>query len=429
MNRQDRYSSIAVLLHWTIALAIVFQIILGWRMDDDHKSAATYLVFQLHKSIGITILLLSLARLGWRLSHPAPPMPAHLKTWEKHLAHTTHVLFYVIMIGLPITGWVMVSASKTNIPTLLFGAVPWPHIPGLAELPAEAKVLWHKIGEIGHGVLAKLTYLLLILHVLGALKHQLIDRDATLSRMLPGVPAGAWFDPKAMAAACAFLASIAGGYLVFSGPAPKPATLPASVAAPAPAPAPPPAATPDAAKPADAAPKPAAAAATPDIWLVDKGSSLGFSTVWSSVAINGAFPNWTADIAFSPDALEASHIKVEIDIASVSTGDAQRDATLPTDDWFNTGKFPKAVFTSSHIKKAGDHYVADGVLKLKGVAKPARLSFSVKIDGEKATASGQTSLDRTAFGVGQGEYGGTDQIPAAVAVSFQIKAHRKSAPH
>jgi cytochrome b561 len=179
--RSLRYAPVAIGLHWLIALAILFQISLGWRMDDHAHGAQTYLVFQLHKSVGITILLLSLIRLGWRLSHPPPPLPANLTTWERRLAALTHIGFYVIMIGLPLTGWLIVSASKTQIPTLLYGTVPWPHLPGLAHAPAETKAAWHFVGEAGHGVLAKLTYLLFALHVAGALKHHLFDRDDTLA--------------------------------------------------------------------------------------------------------------------------------------------------------------------------------------------------------------------------------------------------------
>ncbi len=427
-TRNDRYSSVAVLLHWIIALSILFQIILGWRMGDNARSAATYLVFQLHKSVGITILLVSLVRLGWRLSHRAPPLPAHLKTWERHLAHLTHVLFYIIMIGLPITGWIMVSASKTNIPTLLYGTAPWPHLPWLPELAAGPKQVWHKVGEVGHGFLAKLTYALLALHVGGALKHQLIDRDATLSRMIPGVKAGAWFDLRALALAAAAIASIGLGYAVFSGakPAPKPVAAPAAVA-----PvdnvitedAPVTGAKPGATSSATLAPL-AAPPAPPPVWAVDKGAVLGFETTWSGQPVTGHFEHWTADIRFSPEALAASTLSVTIDPASVSTGDPQRDATLPTEDWFNAAKFPRAVFTAKHFRKAGERYVADGVLNLKGVSKPVKLAFSLSIDGDKATASGTAQLDRTLFGVGQGEYGATDQIPAAVSINFNLTAHK-----
>jgi cytochrome b561 len=152
---RKRYTTVAIILHWLIAAAILFQIILGWRMGDEPKGPATYAIFQLHKSIGITILLLSLARLAWRLVRKPPLHPEGQARWETIASKIVHVAFYVIMIGLPITGWIMVSASKLAIPTLLYGTVPWPHLPFLPELAAGPKHLWHEIGETGHGLLVK----------------------------------------------------------------------------------------------------------------------------------------------------------------------------------------------------------------------------------------------------------------------------------
>lgn len=424
--RSLRYAPVAIGLHWLIALAILFQIALGWRMDDHAHSAQTYLVFQLHKSVGITILLLSLIRLGWRVFHPPPPLPAHLTTWERRLAAVTHIGFYVIMIGLPLTGWLIVSASKTQIPTLLYGTVPWPHLPGLAHASAEMKATWRFVGETGHGVLAKLTYLLFALHVAGALKHQLLDRDDTLSRMIPGIRSGAWLDPRALVLAAAVVVAFLSGRQIFTG-----VTSPPPAAASAPKGAPPPVAqapAPTAAPAPSATPAPSPAApAIPASWTVDAGGKLTFATSWSGQPVTGAFRRWTARITFSPDALDASSVEVMIDPSSIDSGDAQRDATLPTEDWLNTSAFPKAVFKAEQFRKTASGYVANGRLTLKGQTHPVRLEFTVRIDGDKATASGQTTVDRTAFAVGQGEYAGVDQIPANVDVRFDLTAHRSEA--
>ncbi len=413
VRRDDRYSTGAIALHWLIALAIIFQIILGWRMDTPVKSATTYMVFQLHKSVGISILLLSLLRLAWRLIHPAPPPAESLHRWERSLSGIVHVLFYAIMIGLPITGWIMVSASKTNIPTLLYGVVPWPHLPGLPELAAGPKHLWHAAGEFSHGALVKLTYVLLALHIGGAIKHQVIDRDTTLSRMVPGVRRGAIFDLKILALGLAFAVSIGAGYGVFSGH--KPATTP--VLSP-----------PVGAGAISTVPGQSLQPSSNSIdWAVDKGSSLAFSSSWSGQPVNGQFAAWTADIRFDPNALDRSSITVTVDPASISTGDPQKDATLPTDDWFDTSKFPKAVYTANHFQKQGDVFIADGILTLKGAAKPVQLRFTLRIDGDKALVHGQAVVDRTAFGVGQGDYAATDQIPAGVTLNFNFSAHRIAA--
>lgn len=178
-----RYSSVSIGLHWLIAALLVTQVILGLRFADMPRGAGKGEAFALHLSLGVTILLLSLVRLGWRLSHPAPPLPAHYKGWERVLARATHVLFYAVMIGMPLTGWIMTSGSPRPYPEV-WGVLPWPKIPGVGEGAHEPAELLHT------QVILKSFWVLIALHIAGALKHQLLDRDGTLWRMLPLVPRG-----------------------------------------------------------------------------------------------------------------------------------------------------------------------------------------------------------------------------------------------
>jgi polyisoprenoid-binding protein YceI len=161
-------------------------------------------------------------------------------------------------------------------------------------------------------------------------------------------------------------------------------------------------------------------------WLVSKNAQLGFATEWTGEPVVGSFKQWTADIVFSPDDLKNSSLTVKVDLASVATGDEQRDSALPSADWFDVANHPTAVFTASRFKKVAEgSYKADGTLSLRDKTAPLVLSFKLKIVGDKATAKGSTTLDRTVFGVGQGEFLATDQIPAAVKVSFNLTAMRK----
>ncbi len=426
---RTRYTTVAIVIHWLIAAAIIFQVILGWRAGDGPKGPETFALFQLHKSIGITILLLSLFRLAWKLTHTSPPPPVGQPNWERIASHVVHWGFYGIMIGLPLTGWIIVSASRTSIPTVLFGVVPWPHLPLLPDLAEGAKHVWHEIGEIGHNVLVKTTYLLLLLHLGAVAKHQILDKDAVFSHMTPGAKPG-WKEPRAWLAAAGLAAVIAAGYLYT--PAVKPVAAPVVAEEPFDAPVAPvaPSATPEAAAtPAEPAATPVADPALKDpvAWTVAKGGKLGFTATWSGDALEGSFTRWTADIRFSPEALDRSSLTVSIDTASAQTGDAQRDESLPSGDFFDSASHPRATFTASKFRKTGEgRYIADGTLDLRGVKKPLSLPFSLKIDGDTATARGVTSLDRTMFGVGQGEWASTDQIAAKVKVSFSLKATRKS---
>ncbi len=418
-HRAWRYSTLAIVLHWLIAAAILLQIVLASRMEG--RTPQAFAVTQLHKSIGITILLLSLARLAWRLMNPPAPLPAAMKRWEKVLSEVVHVGLYVIMIGMPLTGWLMVSASKTAIPTLLYGLVHWPNLPGIAELAPAAKAGAHKVGEVGHGLLAKLVWVLLALHVAGAFKHQLLGKDEpVLGRMAPGAVAGRWLEPRLFLIAAAALAVIVLGLWVqpplpAAAPLPPPAPIAEAPSEPAPAPS---------AAAQTAAPPPAADTG-PVAWKVQAGSTLAFATTWGGQPVEGRFDKWQADVLFSPDALDRSKVTVSIDIGSVRTGDDQRDASLPSGDWFDTANHPKATFVATKFQKTGpDAFVAHGTLDLRGVKKPLDLPFRLKITGDTAKVTGSASLDRLAFGVGQGEWQATDSIPAKVAVRVQLTARR-----
>jgi cytochrome b561 len=181
----SRYSSVAIGLHWVIALLILGNIALAWTFQNTPQGLLWFNLIQLHKSIGITVLLLSVLRLIWRLTNPPPPEPATLKRWELVASQVVHWGFYVIMIGLPLSGWVLVSASTKGLPTLLYGAIPWPHIAPIHALPMEARKAWSGGAAKTHELLAWLAYLLVVLHVGAAMKHWLIDRDSVIGRMIP----------------------------------------------------------------------------------------------------------------------------------------------------------------------------------------------------------------------------------------------------
>ena len=180
MSTPATYNRVAIGLHWLIALMIIGQLAGGLVMVTMGVSSLTFELYQWHKSFGILILLLSFARLGWRLTHPVPALPAGMKPWEKAAARFTHIGFYVLMIGVPISGWLMVSASTLGIDTVLFKLIPWPHVPGIPQSEALEELF-----KGGHELLAKLTIGLLVLHLGAALKHHFVNRDDVLTRMIP----------------------------------------------------------------------------------------------------------------------------------------------------------------------------------------------------------------------------------------------------
>lgn len=187
--RGHRYTSIAITLHWLIAVAILTQLTAGLWMTtaikEPHTRAFAFQVYQWHKALGLTVLVLSIARLLWRLTHAAPPLPDGMTAFERFGAHATHWGFYLLMLGMPLLGWAMVSASPLGLPTIVFGLFEWPHIPWLAAL--DDKKPLEDAFKFAHRTGAYVMLGLVALHVGAALKHHFIDRDEVLARMLPGV--------------------------------------------------------------------------------------------------------------------------------------------------------------------------------------------------------------------------------------------------
>ncbi|GBQ37043.1 cytochrome b [Gluconacetobacter azotocaptans] len=180
-----RYDPVAITLHWVIAAGILTLIGMGLVMD--HLSLPPmrlFQLYQLHKSIGITVMLAVVLRIGWRLFHKAPALPAAMPEIERQAAHGTHGLLYGLQILLPLSGWALVSASVFNIPTVLYGILPWPHLPVLATLHDKAPV--EAILKTLHHWSAWVLTAVIALHVAAALRHHFILKDGVLRQMLPG---------------------------------------------------------------------------------------------------------------------------------------------------------------------------------------------------------------------------------------------------
>jgi polyisoprenoid-binding protein YceI len=171
---------------------------------------------------------------------------------------------------------------------------------------------------------------------------------------------------------------------------------------------------------------PALALAAPATWTVDKAASrLTFTSAVSGQAFTGRFARWDAAIHFDPKDLAHSDVTATIDVTSASTGNGDRDAELPDQDWFWTSHFPRASYVAHGFQAAGPgRYVAVGVLTVRGVAKPLNLPFALAINGAAAHMTGAIPLNRLAFGVGQGEWAAIDTVPAGVTVNVDLTAHR-----
>ncbi len=174
-HRRRTYTNVAITLHWLIAALILWNV--GVMLFTPEEVPAV--LMESHKAAGITVIALSVMRLLWRLTHKWPPLSDRMARWEKALARTTHVLFYVLIFVVPLAGWIMVSAGRGD-PVSWFGLFDIPALP-IAQSEDTAG-LFHEVHEYA----AFLMIGLLVLHVGGALKHSLLDRQPGLSRMWYG---------------------------------------------------------------------------------------------------------------------------------------------------------------------------------------------------------------------------------------------------
>ena len=172
----DRYACALRCLHWIIAALIITLLAVGFYMEDLPNGPDKFEIYGLHKAIGIVVLGLVIMRIITRLSTPIPPPLASHTPWVVRLALLIHLIFYVAMVGMPLSGWAMSSAG--GHPVSLFG---WT----LPPLVAENKELGQQMRDL-HGLFATTFLVTIGLHILGALKHHFIDKDGTLARMLPG---------------------------------------------------------------------------------------------------------------------------------------------------------------------------------------------------------------------------------------------------
>lgn len=379
LSNEVRWGFIAKLFHWTMAAGLLGLCAFGFWMSGLPRGPAMFKAYALHKSFGLTLLALALARLAWR-AYDRRPLDLAAPGWQKLAALGTHLALYGLMLAVPLAGWAYNSAA--NFPLQWFGLV---NLPALVPASPVLKELFHEAHELGAVALLALV----ALHVAAAWKHHLVDKDNTLRRMLPGGSA---------------LVLVAAGALGLA-------------AATAPAPA-------RAAKLASAA-KPASAVE----WQLDKTrSKLTFSGTQQGEAFTGRFTQFTPRIVFAPAALGASQWVVSIDVKSNDSANQERDETMRTSDWFDVARYPVATFTANRFRAgpAAGQYVADGELTIKGrkvrVALPFRWTPSA--DGKSAALVGQVVLDRHAFALGTGDWTDDAWVGRNVTVGVQLALQR-----
>lgn len=177
-NTELQWGSIAKLLHWSVAIAVLVMLGLGWWADRLPYGKLKVDVFWVHKSLGMLVLATMTLRLIWRVVNPAPTLPAGLKAWERWAAHGTHYGLYVLLLAMPLSGWVINSAA--NFPLSVFG---WFQVPAIVGPDDDLK----ELASMVHWFLSWSIVAMVCLHVAAALKHHFVLGDNVLRRMLPFV--------------------------------------------------------------------------------------------------------------------------------------------------------------------------------------------------------------------------------------------------
>lgn len=404
-NTSSQYGWVARFFHWTTAALILTAIPLGLYAnalpyDTAEALAQKAQVFSIHKTLGIAAFFVALGRILWALTneHPEPLNPD--RRGEQFLARLVHWALYISMLAVPLSGWIHHAAVTGFAPIL------WPFGQDLPFVPKSEALAALAAGM--HWIFTKLLAVSIVLHIAGAMKHHLIDRDATLRRMTRGEAAAAPGRIRAHvgtampAFAAVALFAIAGGTIALPQPDGGEVArqeTPAVISTP----------VQDAQQTASGN------------WQVAEGT-LGLTVRQMGQEVAGSFARWQADIAFSPEPTDGRHgtVTVRIDTGSLSLGSVTQQALGA--EFFDVASHPEAVFTAE-ILPADQGYLAKGTLTLRGVTVPVDLPFTLDLQGDSATMSASLTLDRRSFGMGQ-SYGDETSVGFAVDVAVDLVADR-----
>ena len=421
MPRQNTfrsYGSVAKTFHWLTALLIFSAFPLGYFANElahDIQSPGfdgsqlvierATLLFSLHKTIGVAVFFTALLRILWALSQPKPGLLHPARKAEALAAEMVHWLLYGSLVAVPLSGWIHHAATSG------FAPIWWPFGQNLPLVPKSEAVA----GFFGglHWVLVWTLAVSLGLHIAGALKHHVADRDSTLRRMLPGgsdmpePPVQTHSLAPFFAALLVWAGALGGGAVigVYGGHDQSQAEAhdhaDGGIAG--------------TQAPIVAAPLQAGA------WAVQSGK-LGISVTQMGSVIQGSFGEWTAVINFDEPAGPgpAGDVEVTIAIASLELGSVAGQAMGA--DYFDSANFPTAQF-KAEIEKLAEGYQAAGTLTIKGQTVPVTLPFDLNLEEGKAVMQGGLTLNRLDFGVGK-SLPDESSLAFAVDVAVELEASR-----
>lgn len=379
------YATTTKTFHWLTALMIITIIPLGGFANDlpittDAEVAFKTLLFSIHKTLGVAVFGVALARIAYAVTRTKPAGLHPDRKLETMLAESVHWLLYLSLVLVPLTGWIHHSAAAIAAPIWIPFAQALPFIP-------KDPTVSDFFGAL-HGLWAKILIGAILLHFAGAMKHHFIDKDSTLRRM--------WFGHKTLYPRAQhssrlppFIAAGIFALVAGAGAATGMLTHAKSTA-------------------------PALVSVASD-WAVTQGT-VGITVDQLGNAVSGQFTDWVAAITFDETApVQAGGVTATINIGSLELGAVTSQAMGP--DFFDQTRFPNAVFNADLIRE-GANYLADGTLSIKGISVPVVMPFTVTIDGDTATMTSALQLDRRDFTIGESM---TDAGNLGFVVDVQIE--------
>ena len=413
-NTRERYGRVAQAFHWTIALLFLLQYpggIIASELPETARWISTKVwLFSAHKTVGVVIFALALARIAWAIANPHPRLLNAERVWEARAAATIHWLLYAAILLVPLSGMAIHWTTTGYAPLWL----PFPEHIGLPTTERAAAV-----AALTHNALTITVLGAIALHVGGALKHHLIDRDATLRRMLPwAVPRLGAIPPPSMqprfvptfalGAGALVLAGSVGAGIALSGVLDARALdVPATAAV-------------DRAPAIEDAVRSDGAGA-PQWAVVPEASELAITIEQLGSPVQGRFEVFDANIRFDPDRLDRSRIDVAIDLRSLTLGTvSDQGKTL-----LGASNAPTARFTADAFQRSETGYLAQGELTLAGASAPVSLPFELAINGNRASVAGTAVLDRLDWGVGATDYPDGGSLGLDVRVEITLEAVRE----
>lgn len=403
-NTERGYGWLARSLHWLVAALILTSIVLGLRatgmtQESPDQIADTIRTFSWHKTVGMGVLVFAVLRLIWALTQPKPRRLNADNRLEAALATWVNWSLYLGMIIVPLSGWLRHASAPGG-----FSEILWPFGQRLPFLPENAALsdIFAAFHTTGWWVLAGL----IVLHILGALKHALIDRDRTMERMfrspdkLPQPPETRPALSKPMAAILALVLWAATTAVAMTGisgqpPLSEPIAPAANIVTSAPT--------------------------EGHQWIVQSGE-LSIEVQQGASPVQGSFANWQAAIAYDPDT-QLGQVSVDIDIASLVLGSVSDMAKGP--QFLNDSEFPQAKFSGQiqPVTEGSTDLVVRGELTIAGHTIPADLPFELVVQDDEAKATGQMTVDRRDFEVGA-TYPDESSVGFAVKIGFDLTATR-----